>query len=197
MATDTVLDHAAEPRVNVVLAPFTGLQDTLRACATPAQLQCHARVAGRVDLLKPLAVHTALNQDSPGPGRGFLPHAQPSAEGVSAWLQRLVLARCVLGCVATLGRRTACARREPGAPARPWCLASASCRVCFRSACSCGGPAPCPRAVCAGLQLYYAIACSRRVCGIRYMRRADGGVDAHDNVCVVAVRQERHGGGVR
>jgi hypothetical protein len=29
------------------------------------------------------------------------------------------------------------------------------------------------------------------------MRRADGGVDAHDNVCVFAVRQEGHGGGVR
>jgi hypothetical protein len=196
LATDTVLDRAAEPRINVVRAPFTGLQDTLRACATPMQLQCHARV---VDLLKPRTVHTALNQDSTGPGMGFLPHAQPSAVGVSAWLQRLVLARCVLGgCVATLGRRAACARREPGAPTRPWCLStSASCRACFRSACSCGGPAPGPRAVCAGLQLYYAIACSRRVCGIRYMRRADGGVDAHDNVCVFAVRQEGHGGGVR
>ncbi len=86
MATDTVLDRAAEPRINVVRAPFTGLQDTLRACATPMQLQCHARVAGRVDLLARLGVPTARDQDLTGPGMGFLPHDQPSAAGVSAWL---------------------------------------------------------------------------------------------------------------
>ena len=84
LATDTVLDHVlAEPRVNVVLAPFMGLQDTLRACATPVQLQCHARVAERVDLLKPRTVHTALNQDSTGPGMGFLP--QPRRWCTLAW----------------------------------------------------------------------------------------------------------------
>ena len=85
-ATDTVQHQAAEPHAIMARAPVTGLRGTLQACATPVQLQCVARAVGRVDLLKPLTVHTALDHDSTRPGMGLLPHDQPPAAGVSARL---------------------------------------------------------------------------------------------------------------
>jgi hypothetical protein len=39
---------------------------------------------GRLTLLDTLIARTALDHDSTRPGKGFLPHDQPLAEGVSA-----------------------------------------------------------------------------------------------------------------
>lgn len=110
MPTDTVQHQAAEPHASMVCASFSGLQDALQACATPVQLQCVARAVGPDDLLDTLIAHTALDHDSTRPGKGFLPHDQPLTKSVSARLQRLV-ARCLLGCMTALDRRTGGSRR--------------------------------------------------------------------------------------